>query len=60
MNLHNLVDDCGILQLDGAEVNWNRILRNDPLNCCLSLVCALAAGAEEQNSEAGNINAFVQ
>lgn len=47
-------------QLDGAEVNWNRVLRNDPLNCALSLVCALAAGAEDQNSEANHINAFVQ
>lgn len=47
-------------QFENSEVNWNRVLQNDPLNCALSLICQISAGAENQNKESRNINAFVQ
>lgn len=47
-------------KLDDIEVNWNRVLQNDPLNCALLLICEISAGAEDHNKEAHNIFAFVQ
>ncbi|XP_050096040.1 uncharacterized protein LOC126577974 isoform X3 [Anopheles aquasalis] len=42
-----------------AKINWNQLLRTDPLKCALSLVCQLAAGAEPQNDQAKLIYEFI-
>jgi hypothetical protein len=41
------------------KIDWDKILRRDPFNCALSLVCQLAAGAEKDNEEANRIYEFI-
>lgn len=46
--------------MEDIEIDWNRIQDSDPLNCAMSLICQIVAGAENNNSEARNIKALVQ
>lgn len=32
-------------------IDWNRILKNDPLKCAQSLICQIVAGAEQDNKD---------
>ena len=41
------------------KIDWNKILRRDPFNCALSLVCQLSAGAEKKNDDANRIYEFI-
>lgn len=34
------------------NIDWNRILKNDPLECAQSLICQITAGAEQDNKDA--------
>lgn len=53
-------DVSGVVNNDNIEIDWNRIQNNDPLNCAMSLICQIVAGAENNNNEAKNIKALVQ
>lgn len=33
------------------DIDWNRILKNDPLKCAQSLICQIVAGAEQDNKD---------
>lgn len=33
------------------HIDWNRILKNDPLKCTQSLICQIVAGAEAENKD---------
>lgn len=33
------------------NIDWNRILKNDPLKCAQSLICQICAGAERDNKD---------
>lgn len=37
------------------KIDWNKVLNRDPLNCVLSLICQLSAGAEKNTTEANAI-----
>ncbi|XP_055596461.1 uncharacterized protein LOC129746667 isoform X1 [Uranotaenia lowii] len=41
------------------QIDWNRMIKYDPLKCSLSLICQLAAGAEKKNKAANAIYEFV-
>lgn len=41
------------------KIDWDKIMRRDPFNCALSLICQLSAGAEKNNEEANRIYEFV-
>ena len=41
------------------KIDWDKILRRDPFNCALSLVCQLSAGAGKDNKEANEIYEFI-
>lgn len=38
-------------QMQEFNIDWNRILKNDPLKCAQSLICQILAGAEEDNKD---------
>lgn len=42
-----------------AKIEWDKVLRRDPFNCALSLVCQLSAGAAKDNEEANRIYEFI-
>nr|XP_029714375.1 uncharacterized protein LOC109424550 isoform X1 [Aedes albopictus] len=42
------------------HIDWNGMLKRDPLKCSLSLICQLAAGAELKNEAANAIYEFIQ
>lgn len=33
------------------NIDWGRILKNDPLRCAQSLICQISAGAEKDNKD---------
>lgn len=41
------------------KIEWDKVLRRDPFNCALSLVCQLSAGASKDNEEANRIYEFI-
>lgn len=41
------------------NIDWDKILRRDPFNCALSLICQLSAGAAKDNEEANRIYEFI-
>jgi hypothetical protein len=41
------------------KIDWEKVLNRDPLNCALSLICQLSAGAEKDNKEANVIFEFI-
>jgi len=41
------------------KIDWDKILKSDPLGCALSLICQLAAGAERKDDEANKIYEFI-
>ncbi|XP_065090786.1 uncharacterized protein LOC135711751 isoform X2 [Ochlerotatus camptorhynchus] len=41
------------------QIDWNGMLKRDPLKCSLSLICQLAAGAELKNDAANAIFEFI-
>lgn len=41
------------------KIDWDKILKRDPFNCALSLVCQLSAGAAKHNKEANLIYEFI-
>lgn len=42
-----------------SKIEWDKVLRRDPFNCALSLVCQLSAGAAKENEEANRIFEFI-
>lgn len=47
-------------QIENFDINWQEILKFDPLKCALSLICELTAGADIESPEATNIKALIQ
>lgn len=41
--------------IDDPTINWEKIMRYDPLGCALSLICQLSASDELKNHTEGKI-----
>lgn len=39
------------MKMKEFNIDWNRILKNDPLKCAQSLICQIVAGAEQDNKD---------
>lgn len=50
----------GIIKVEKFEVDWDRILKNDPLKCARSLICQITAGTEKDNEDALIIKHLVE
>lgn len=47
-------------KVERFDIDWDRILKNDPLKCAQSLICQVIAGAEKNNEEAVIIETLIQ
>lgn len=47
-------------KVDQIDIDWNRILKNDPLSCAQLAICQIVAGAEQENHDAIIINTLVE
>lgn len=41
-------------------IDWEQILKKDPLTCAQSLICQVVAGAEPNNNDAIIINELIR
>ncbi|XP_058830249.1 uncharacterized protein LOC131689287 isoform X1 [Topomyia yanbarensis] len=53
------INRTSVLNNFEQKIDWNSILKRDPLKCSLSLICQLAAGAEPKNTAANAIYEFI-
>lgn len=49
-----------LLKVNKFAIDWEQILKRDPLKCAQSLICQIVAGAENNNQEAIIINELVR
>lgn len=40
-----------LFELKEFNIDWNRIMKKDPLKCAQSLICQIVAGAELDNKD---------
>lgn len=50
----------GIFKVEKFDIDWDRILKNDPLGCAQLLICQVVAGAEKENEEAIIIHTLLE
>ncbi|XP_055532861.1 uncharacterized protein LOC129722982 [Wyeomyia smithii] len=55
-----LINRTSALMKFENKIDWSSILKRDPLECSLSLICQLAAGAEKENDAANAIYNFIE
>lgn len=39
-------------KIEKFEIDWERILKKDPLECAQSLICQIVSGTENQDEDA--------
>lgn len=49
-----------MFKVDKFDIDWDRILRNDPMKCAQSLICQIFGGAEEDNEDGKIIKSLVE
>lgn len=41
-----------MFKIEKFEIDWERILKKDPLECAQSLICQIVSGTESQDEDA--------
>lgn len=49
-----------MFKVDKFDIDWKRIISNDPLGCAQLLICQVVAGAEKDNEDAIIIHALLE